>query len=200
MAVLDEPDTLDTDDVPTIPSVDNSKGSSVEILDGASDTDICEETELTRFSRILDDAQKRALAENAKQNKRKTYSGRSQATTRRRKRYQSDLAAKGYLSVPDFMKRMESKKSNREELPFEESEESSDDDAAIVSQLQGNEPISSEGTDIDNLTLAVSEEGHYQVAGGHAAGEELPDPAVSTAHHQVTDGPAASEGRYGPGH
>jgi hypothetical protein len=44
-AVLDEPDTLDTDNPPTIPS-DDSEGSSVEIIDGGSDLDICEETEL----------------------------------------------------------------------------------------------------------------------------------------------------------
>src|SRR5258707_15703512 len=80
MAVFDEPDTLDTDAVPTIPSDSDSKDSSVEILDGGSDVDIREETELVRFSRIHCDAQKKAQAENLKRNKRKTYNGHSWTT------------------------------------------------------------------------------------------------------------------------
>ena len=169
-AVFDEPDTLDTDAVPTIPSDSDSKDSSVEILDGGSDVDICEETELVRFSRILHDAQKKAQAENAKRNKRKTYSGHSRTTAYCQKHSRNDLAAKGYLSIHAFMKKMESKK-NTEELTFEESEESSNDDTAIMSRLWSTEPSPSKGADIDKLTPAVSE-GHCQVARGPAADEE----------------------------
>jgi len=169
-AVFDEPDALDTDAVPTIPSDSDSKDSSVEILDGGSDVDICEETELVRFSRILHDAQKKAQAENAKRNKRKTYSGHSWTTAYCQKRSRNDLAAKGYLSVHAFMKKMESKK-NMEELTFEESEESSNDDTAIMSRLWSTEPSPSKGTDINKLTPAMSE-GHCQVARGPAADEE----------------------------
>src|SRR5258708_18422251 len=61
-AVFDEPDTLDTDAVPTIPSDSDSKDSSVEILDGSSDVDSCEEPQSVRFSEIVHDAQKKAHA------------------------------------------------------------------------------------------------------------------------------------------
>jgi hypothetical protein len=130
-AVFDEPDMLDTVDVPTIMSDSDSKGSCVEIIDGGSDVDIYEETALTRFSRILHDAQKKAQVEDAaKGNKWKTSNGNSWSNIHRRKCYQSDLAAKGYLLVHKFIKRMESKK---KELTFEELEESSDNDAAVTS-------------------------------------------------------------------
>src|SRR5258708_13463871 len=56
-AVFDEPDTLDTDAVPTIPSDSDSKDSSVKILDGGSDVDICEETELVSFTTTLHNPQ-----------------------------------------------------------------------------------------------------------------------------------------------
>lgn len=68
MAVLNELNTLDTNNPLTILS-DDFKGSNVKILNGDSDADICEETELARFIRILCDAQKRALAENVKRKK-----------------------------------------------------------------------------------------------------------------------------------
>jgi hypothetical protein len=115
MAVLDEPDTLDTFDLPIVPNEDNSDSdSSVEILDGGSDTDIDNETELTTFSKMLCDAQKKALAvEKAMGNKRKTYNGHSRTTAYRRKTrkcHQSDLATQGYLPVHEFMKRMEEQK------------------------------------------------------------------------------------------
>jgi hypothetical protein len=84
MAVLDEPNTLDPghDDVLTMPNEHDSdskdskgsKGSDVEILDGSSDTDIHEETELIKFSEMLCDAQEKAQEKvKAKGNKRKTY-------------------------------------------------------------------------------------------------------------------------------
>jgi hypothetical protein len=55
---------LDIDDVSTLSNEDedDSKGSNVEILDGGSDIDICEEeAELEIFSRMLYKAQKKAL-------------------------------------------------------------------------------------------------------------------------------------------
>lgn len=144
-----------------MPNEDNgdSKGSNVEILDGGSDADIYEETELIKFSRMLCDSQKKALAEEkVKGNKRKTYNGHSRATAHRRKRYQSNLAAQGYLPVHEFMKQIEAQKKKDEltasrELAVEESEESSDDDAVTGS----NEPSMSEGImDIVELTPAAS--------------------------------------------
>ena len=86
---------------------------------------------------------------------------------------------------------MESKK-NTEKLTFEESEESSNDNTAIMSRLWSTEPSPSKGADINKLTPAVSE-GHCQVMCGPATDEERPDPAVSAGHHQVTHGPAVSE-------
>ena len=132
-------------DVPIITSDNDSEGSCVEIVDGGSDTDVCEEIASARFSRILCDAQKKAQVENAaKGSKRKTYSGNSRSNTHRRKRYRGDLAAKGYLWVHEFMKkRMESKK--KRGTTFEESEESSDDDMAIASRLWSNGAKSLQG-------------------------------------------------------
>jgi hypothetical protein len=58
MAVL-EPDTLDTGDIPIVPNEDGPEGSDssdssdVEIFDDGSDTDIHEETELEKFSKML---------------------------------------------------------------------------------------------------------------------------------------------------
>ena len=90
--VLDEPDTSDTDNVYALPNED-SDGSDVEILDGGSDIDICEETELAKFSQMLHEAQKEALTkEQAKGNKWKTYSGRSRTTKHHQKHLQIDLA------------------------------------------------------------------------------------------------------------
>ncbi len=55
---------------------DNTKGSSLEILDSGSDVDICKENEPAKFSRMLFDAQKKALAaEKASRNKWKSYTG-----------------------------------------------------------------------------------------------------------------------------
>ena len=78
--ILDEPNILDTDDVPTLSNEneDDSEGFDVEILDSGSDVDIFEESQLKRFSRMLYKAQKKALAkEKAKGNKWKSYSGHS---------------------------------------------------------------------------------------------------------------------------
>jgi hypothetical protein len=177
-AVFVEPDALDTLDPLDVPGDtmpkedDDDEGSCVEILDGGSDAvDICEESELAKFSRILFTAQKRATeAETARGKKRKTYTGHSQKTAYRRKRYRDHLATQGYLPVQEFMKLMESRKTAQERtpsqnltvLPFEESEESSDDDAVTAS----------EGT---SMELA---------------------PAVNEDCHQVTQGPVASEQHY----
>ena len=86
MAVFNEPDMMDADNIPTVPNGDNSdsEDSMVKILDAGSDVDIHEETKLIKFSRMLFDAQKRALAEEkAKGKKQKTYNGSSQATAYR---------------------------------------------------------------------------------------------------------------------
>ena len=140
MAVINEPDTSDTGNIPIASNEDNvdSNGSDVEILDSGSDVDICEETELTKFSRILRDAQKQALAvERAKGKKRKSYTGHSRATGYRRKRVQRDLAAQGYLPLGEVWKQMALKKIAEEstapqELASAESEEDSDIDAALA--------------------------------------------------------------------
>ena len=107
MAVLDELDMLDAghDDENDNDSEDSEdfKGSDVEILDGGSDVDIYKETELMKFSRMLRNAQKKAMEEEkAKGNKRKTYSGHSRSTEYRWKCHQSNLYAQGYRSVPAF--------------------------------------------------------------------------------------------------
>jgi hypothetical protein len=116
-AVLDEPDTLDTDDVPVVPNEDHfessedSDGSVVEILDGGSDVDIYEESELAKFSKMLFDAQKKALTEEkAKGKKRKAYTGHSQSTAYRQKRFRTSLAAKGFPTLDGFAKWVKSKK------------------------------------------------------------------------------------------
>jgi len=191
-AVLDEPDTLDTFDLPIVPNEDNSDSdSSVEILDGGSDVDIDDETELTTFSKMLCDAQKKALAvEKAMGNKRKTHNGHSRTTAYRRKRHRSDLATQGYLPVHEFMKRMEEQKKEEkltasQKLTLEESEESSDNDVIALTQLRSDEPSMSEGMDIEELAPAAIEARHQTVQG----------PAVWGDHRQVAQGPAASEGR-----
>jgi len=168
--------------IPTTPNEDdvNTEGSIVEILSGGSNPDICEETELTKFSRMLCDAQKRALeAEKAKGNKRKPYKGDSRTTAYRRKRYQGKLSAQGYLPIHEFVKRMASKNGTEElttpqGLPFEESEESSDNDAATVSQLRSNAPSISESTDMGKLVQSnvASEDRRHAVPGLVVASEE----------------------------
>ena len=137
---------MDADNIPAVPNGVNSDSddSVVEILDAGSDTDISEETELIKFSKMLSDAQKKAQAEEkAKGKKRKTYDGSSRATAYRRKQRRRDLVAWGQLSVPEFMKWREAKRT-KEELTasVEESEESSDNDTASVSWLGSwrNEP------------------------------------------------------------
>ena len=62
MAVFDEPNMMDADNIPTVPNEVNSdsEDSIVEILDAGSDVNIYEETEIENFSRMLFDAQKRA--------------------------------------------------------------------------------------------------------------------------------------------
>jgi hypothetical protein len=135
MAVLDEPNTLDTFNLPIVPNKDDSDSdSSVEILDGGSNVDIDDETELTTFSKMLCDAQKKALVvEKAMGNKRKMYNGHSRMTAYRRKRHQCDLATQGYLPAHEFMKCMEEQKKEEKltasrESTLEKSEESSDND------------------------------------------------------------------------
>ena len=107
MAVFDESDIMDANNIPTVPNGDNSdsEDSMVKILDASSDVDIYEETELIKFSRMLFDAQKRALEEEkAKGKKQKTYNGSSWATAYCRKWHHKDLVAWGQLSVLNFMK------------------------------------------------------------------------------------------------
>jgi len=152
MAVPDEPNALDTDIVPTMVN-DDSKGSSVEILDSGSDAEICEENELTKFSRMLCDAQKKALAkEEARGNKRKTYKKVSLTTVYRRKRCRRELAIKGFPSIDKFFELKEPPENAEEltapqDLIFEELEESSDDDAVAVSWLQRNDIRTSDAGD-----------------------------------------------------
>jgi hypothetical protein len=183
MAVLDEPNTLDPghDNVLTMPNEHDSdskdskdsKGFDLEILDGGSDTDIREETELIKFSRMLCDAQEKAQEkEKAKDKKRKTYDRRSRTTAYRWKRYRSDLAAQGYLPVHEFMKQMDTQKRKDElttsqELTIEESEESSDDDAATESQPGNSEPRMSEGMEVEELAPAASGDCHQVAASGY---------------------------------
>lgn len=211
MAVFDEPDALDTldsvdaFDVPsgTMPykDDDDDEGSCVEILDSGSDVDICEESELAKFSRILFTAQKRAMeAEAARGTKRKTHTGRSRTTAYRRKRYRSHLAAQGQLSVPEFMKLMESRKAAQERtpsqnlmvLPFEELEESSDDDAVTASE--------SESTNME-LAPAVNED-RRRVAQGpvaseqqHQAVQELREEEEEGTENEGEDGGTTREDR-----
>jgi len=87
-----------------------------------------------------------------------------------------------------------------QELSFEESEESSgfDNDTATVSRLWSKERSTSEGTDIEELAPATSEE-HLQDAQGPAASkvhcQVAQHPAVSDRHCQVIWGLAAGDGR-----
>lgn len=175
--VLDEPDTLDADNVPTLPNEDDSSDSSdVEILDGGSDVDIREETDLEKFSRMLHEAQKKASAkEKVKGNKQKMFSGHSRTTRYRQKRFRDNLATQGYLPVYEFMKQMAQKKEEKltasQELSFEESEEGSgsDNDSATVSRFWTNEPSISEGTDVGELAPAASEERPQDTQGPSAS-------------------------------
>ena len=140
---------------------------------------------------MLFNAQKMALAEEKKKgNKQKMHTGHSWATLYRRKHHRSDLAAQGYLSVHEFMKRMKEKKKEekltaQQELAFEESEESSDSDAVIVSHLWTNDNI-----DIEEVAPAVNED-RCQVAQGPATGEYclqiVQGPVANEDHHRVTE-------------
>jgi hypothetical protein len=84
VAVFDEPDTLDRDDAMLNNNKNDSNGSSIEILDGGSDTNIYKESKLAKFSRMLSDTQKRAREKEKAQGKKwKTYNGHSQTTAYR---------------------------------------------------------------------------------------------------------------------
>ena len=207
--VLNEPDSADTldldDDVPTVPNTDSddSEDSGIEILDDGSDTDIHEETELAKFSRMLCEAQKRAQdEERAKGIMWKTYNGKSRTTEYRRKRIRNNLAAQGFLPIHEFTKRMAQKNTKEltpsqdpSPLTFEESEESSDDNAAPVSQPRSESGIS-EGIDVDELAPAAWDD-CCQVAQGPVASEGCRRatycPAESGGHHQVVRGLVTGE-------
>lgn len=88
---------------------------------------------------MLFTAQKKGLEEEkANGSKQKTYNGHSWTIEYRRKRYQKDLATRGYLPIHEFITRMGSQKRELElttaqDLTHEESEESFDDEVAAVS-------------------------------------------------------------------
>jgi hypothetical protein len=72
-------------------------------LNDPNGLEIVEQSALDHFSAILQKAQ-RAAAEAFRDQKRlRTYDGKSKRTLKRRKKFQDDLAKKGYLSVFDFM-------------------------------------------------------------------------------------------------
>ncbi len=83
-----------------------------------------------------------------------------------------------------------------QDLTFEESEESSDNDMAMVSQLWRNEPSISKGTDIEELTPAVSEDCHH-ITQGPIMSEDcccaMKGTAADEDSHCVMHGPTASE-------
>ena len=175
--VLDEqhePNTLDTDNVVPNEDDDDFEGSSVEILDGCSDTDIREESELTRFSRMLCEAQEKALAEEkVKGNKQKSYTGHSQATAYRQKQIQTDNAAQGYFPVHEFMRRIQLQKSEKKVTPSFKEESSDDDVITCIDELKA-----SEGMDV-KLTPAVREDRH----------QAAHSPAASEGNHQFVQDP-----------
>ena len=210
--------TLDAGNIPTMPNefdvIVDSKGSGVEIVDSGSDADICKEAELTKFSRMLCDAQKRALAEEKAGKKWKSYTGHSRATEYRRKRVQKDLAAQGYLPLHKVWKWVASKQNTKpaakklttpQELASEESEEGPDNDKATTSQLQIHQPSISKDTDMEELVAAASEDRdatrdeHRQLAQIPMASKEhrrdVLGPAATDAHHRRIPGLVVSEGR-----
>jgi hypothetical protein len=160
MAVLNEADTLDSEDVPTMPNEDEncSEGSSMEILDSGSDADICEESELTKFSQMLCDAQRKAMEEEkarGNKQKRKTYTGPSWTSLYHWKCKWVNLAAQGYLPVHEFMKWMKLQKNAEELTPpqdvtIEESEESSDSDDGVLVMVSWLVLGASDGIDISD--------------------------------------------------
>lgn len=84
---------------------EDSENSCVEIFNGGHDINIYKETELIKFSKILFEAQKKALKEEkVKKNKWKAYSEQIQQTTYCQKCCCHDLATKGYLSIYKFKK------------------------------------------------------------------------------------------------
>jgi hypothetical protein len=159
---------------------DDSDSSCLEILDGGSDMDICEESELARFSQMLSNAQKNALAKKAaKGNKRKTYNGRSRTTVNHKKHFQKDLAAQGFLSVHGYRDYINAKKEKEKlKMPtFEESEESSEELASAASE------------DHRHIAQVPATSGDCcHVACGPAANDErchvTQGPVVSGEHHR----------------
>jgi hypothetical protein len=210
VAVLDEPDTLDTVDVSTMPNDNDtdSEGSIVEILDSGSDVDICEESELTKFSRMLFDAQKNAMKEEAARGKkRRTYTGHSRATEYRRKRVQTTHANQGFLPVDEFMKRMESKKkaeelTQRQYLTIEESEKSSDDDMVTTFKdpdMEELAPVNGDRCQVTHSPAASEDCCQVDKCPSHTTICKLQDkpflPLRTTHSEVVTQGPVASDDR-----
>jgi hypothetical protein len=107
----------------------------------------------------------------------KARSGKLTKGTRmyRQKRHRISLAAKGYLSLQEFTKWVESKK--HVEKLTKESEESSNDDATTVPRLWSNRPSSFKGMDIEELAPPSAASECRQV---------VQNPAASTVHCRVT--------------
>lgn len=130
---VDEPDMLDPNDKPIMLNEDDNEStgfkSSLEIFDSGSDTDICEESELSKFSKMLFDAQKKALAEEkARGKKQKSYTGHSRATMYHQKHHQKYLATQGILPISMYMpqKKCAEELTAPQDLTFKELEDSSD--------------------------------------------------------------------------
>lgn len=181
---LDEPNTSNINVIPDndlngscVENLDgdNSKESTVEILDCYSDTEVCE-TELVQFSKTLCDAQKKAKEEKGtRAKKRKTYNGSSQATACHQKHLWRDLTIKGFLSVFEFIEHMALQKdaeklTTLQNLTVESEETSKDnnnnnnnDDNDVVATVWSNQPCNicfydSGDTEIEGSTPAASEE------------------------------------------
>ena len=94
---VDEPNVLNPNDDPIMLNENDNEStgfeSSLEVFDSGSNTNICEESELTKFSKMLFDAQKKALAEEkVRGKKQKNYTGHSRAMVYHQKRHWECLA------------------------------------------------------------------------------------------------------------
>jgi len=109
----------DPDDGPLQPAIGEWEGGQVEEeIDVDDCLEIVEQSALDHFNSVLQKAQ-RAAAQAEKDNPRKRpkrYDGTSKRTLKRRKQFREDQEKKGFLTLFEFMARMEEKAKKKADM------------------------------------------------------------------------------------
>jgi hypothetical protein len=82
---------------------DNDSNSDLHVSDNPSDDDITQESDLKKFTQALHDAQIAALKKETKK-RRGSYLKNSKKTLKRKEKYHTEMASKGFLPLHEFMR------------------------------------------------------------------------------------------------